>query len=333
MEYRILDIKGGENSRFGEIVIIKANPVMTNSFGTRSVIEHHCKETETFHISADKNLINDIVSIAQRGLWTPNIDDYIDVKVFSNDLGKNIVVHSHISFYGGKTNLYSNVNVSAINNFAQKKEALASNYIKFMRNNIMSGYDLQDYLAALSEDDDTFFSWLFDDMSLRGYKSWELSDKLKDDWIEFYNSFADKEYEEENIAIEDVDSNKMLIKTIIDALDKLRMQLMQTVIFESNQHALGIVMMLHEFASSIFYAWEYYGYGHISDFWKEDAAIVTYESFKSDALRKLKHQAQFLNPEIFPLREIDTNGSLRQGFCIIIPKLIEDIEKVDDLPF
>lgn len=120
-------------------------------------------------------------------------DDGGSVAVFCghDDLDAFARYMDDMSSDSGITSLYSNINVSAINNFAQKKEALASNYIKFMRNNIMSGYDLHDYVAALSEDDDTFFSWLFDDISLRGCRSWELSDKQNDDWVEFYNSFSD----------------------------------------------------------------------------------------------------------------------------------------------
>ena len=35
-EYQIIDVKGGEDSRFGDIVIVKANPVETNSLGLKS---------------------------------------------------------------------------------------------------------------------------------------------------------------------------------------------------------------------------------------------------------------------------------------------------------
>lgn len=122
-------------------------------------------------------------------------------------------------------------------------------------------------------------------------------------------------------------SSREFILPIIQKIDSLRTQLMQSAILEGNKTALMSAMMLHDVASSVFYAWEYYGYGHISDFWKEDAAIATYNKFKTNILKNLIQQhTSFING-FFPLKAIDNDGSLQNSMIKIIESLIEKLKK------
>jgi len=120
--------------------------------------------------------------------------------------------------------------------------------------------------------------------------------------------------------------SKTTILNFINTLDSIRNQLMDAVILQENKKALFIIMELHEIASPVFYAWEYYGYGTITDFWKEDAAIKTYNDFSKNALAELRRMNNAYINGLFPLKAIDENDSLRLGLLNIITVLINEID-------
>lgn len=119
------------------------------------------------------------------------------------------------------------------------------------------------------------------------------------------------------------------ILPVIAKFDALRMQLMEVAILQNDNAALMSVMMLHDIACSVFYAWEYKEYGHISDFWKEDAAIDAYNKFNLDSLKNLKQQHTLFTNGMFPLKSIDKDGSLQSSMI----KILEALIKKRDLPF
>lgn len=121
-------------------------------------------------------------------------------------------------------------------------------------------------------------------------------------------------------------SSKKFVSDVLKKYDDIRLQLMIAVINERNQEAMLIVMMLHEFACPIFYAWEYWGYGHMTDFWKEDICLDIYRRFLSknilDEIRKSYQQMS----NFFPFRVFDKDNSLKTATLAILEELIQDME-------
>ena len=102
---------------------------------------------------------------------------------------------------------------------------------------------------------------------------------------------------------------------------------MATFFSEGNHLVLQIVCFLHEFASPVFYAWEYYGYGKMSDFWKEDKAIEAFNQFKASNIREKIQQNYTLMQHYFPFRELDTDGKLQKDTVALLGQLLKDMGK------
>lgn len=121
-------------------------------------------------------------------------------------------------------------------------------------------------------------------------------------------------------------SSREFVSAVLKKYDDMRMQLMIAVINEGNQKAMQVVMMLHEFACPIFYAWEYWGYGHMSDFWKEDLCLEIYKRFKTKNILEEVRKTHRGILDFFPFRALDNDGSLKESTIAILEKLIEDLE-------
>lgn len=95
-KYKILNINGGEDSRFGEIVYVEANPIEQNSY-SEFFISHYYEKTQYFFYPNNESLIDELVSIAQSGLWQPNMNDFkIEMMNFK---GSRRQIFRHISFF------------------------------------------------------------------------------------------------------------------------------------------------------------------------------------------------------------------------------------------
>lgn len=121
-------------------------------------------------------------------------------------------------------------------------------------------------------------------------------------------------------------SSREFVASVLKKYDDMRMQLMIAVISEGNQKAMQIVMMLHEFVCPVFYAWEYWGYGHMRDFWKEDFCLEIYKRFKSKNILEEVRKTRRGILNFFPFMALDNDGSLKQATLAILEKLIEDLE-------
>lgn len=96
-EYFIMDIGDGQDSKYGKILIVKANPVVTNSFGFRHVSEMRGEHTEMFHFPLSNLYIDQLVQIAQnQQIWHPEQDDFVDSRVRDENTNRVITVHRHI---------------------------------------------------------------------------------------------------------------------------------------------------------------------------------------------------------------------------------------------
>lgn len=121
-------------------------------------------------------------------------------------------------------------------------------------------------------------------------------------------------------------SNREFVSTVLKRYDDIRMQLMIAGINEGNQKAFQIVSFLHHFACPLFYAWEYWGYGHMSDFWKEDLCLEVYRKFKlKNVLEEARNTYRGISFS-FPFNDLDHDGSLKKDTLEILGKLIQDLE-------
>ena len=96
-EYLIINVVDGEFSKHEKVLIVKANPVTTNSFGYRHVLETIGRHTEIFHLPLHKRYIESIVEIAQKQqLWHPNEEDFVDVRLRDETNNQIIIAHTHV---------------------------------------------------------------------------------------------------------------------------------------------------------------------------------------------------------------------------------------------
>jgi hypothetical protein len=100
-EYKIITIEDGNDSRFGKIVVVKAN--LVKSIGSSKVFSpYDNSDTVTFSFHAsNKSLFRSLLSIADSGdLWTPDVDnDFSRAVIYDNRLRKDVVFYRHKSFF------------------------------------------------------------------------------------------------------------------------------------------------------------------------------------------------------------------------------------------
>jgi len=96
-EYFIMDIGDGQDSKYGKILIVKANPVVTNSLGFRHVSETRGTHTEMFHFPLSNRYIDPLVQIAQKQqIWHPAQEDFVDSRVRDENSNRVVTVHRHV---------------------------------------------------------------------------------------------------------------------------------------------------------------------------------------------------------------------------------------------
>ena len=121
--------------------------------------------------------------------------------------------------------------------------------------------------------------------------------------------------------------NRDYILSTINFYDDVRAQLVYAYI-QGNKLAMHLIMMVHEFACPLFYAWEYFGFGKMSDLWKEDLAIETYNKYKSqNVLEESRKSLNAITNGIFPFRTFDKDGKVLESTKNILKALIKDIEE------
>lgn len=190
-EYQIIDIKGGEDSRFGDIVIVKANPVETNSLGLKFVSTTLGLKTDTFLFPEEEHIINPILAIARgQGIWRPEKDDFEEESIFNEDKNTHVKIYRHISFWSDDYDESFNSGhiPELIGNKRHKASQLSEQYIN---NGWYQSMSLYEYVVSLAEGDDVqnFCGWLFDDPSLNNRMIWDLPKEYQDCFVDFLDQF------------------------------------------------------------------------------------------------------------------------------------------------
>ena len=99
-EYKILDIRDGSHGKFGSVIMVKANPIITNAMGMKYHTSHMCSETDSFLFPCDSSEIDEVLAIARSGrLWCPDEDDYTIERIKDRATGKSMQFYCHDSLY------------------------------------------------------------------------------------------------------------------------------------------------------------------------------------------------------------------------------------------
>jgi hypothetical protein len=189
-KYFILEVKGVTDSRYGDCAVIMANPVQVREVGaysSQSVTPYVCSETVRFFFPDDESILEPILRRARTQTpWEPNMDHFIQERIFDENAQKHIEIYRHLSFFGDMPSAVGNS--SPIQVSQDKQYILSQQYQDYMRRNYLyDPIDLQVYVGRLRDNDPNFFAWLFDDNSLRGCSEWELDEEYLDAWQRFYS--------------------------------------------------------------------------------------------------------------------------------------------------
>lgn len=194
-EYKIMDISEGKDSRYGTILIVKANPIMNNS-NSKSYTPYLYNKTETFFFPLKESFINNLVSIANEGhFWTPNKSDFKTEFVIDEDTNERKVVYRHMSFWN-QNNGFTALNISPPVQISQKSYKVSVLYNQYIRNGWYESYSFSEYVVSLAENDITtnFWQWLFDTSKLNGYDPFDLPQKYYFEYKEFIRMCSEKEF-------------------------------------------------------------------------------------------------------------------------------------------
>lgn len=165
-EYKIMNIGDGTDSRYGKMIIVKANPVTDNGYG-KSFISHINSNTETFFFPASQqSIIEQLIQIANGGVfWTLDLmKDFQPEFVLDEDSGGYKRIFRHRSFYGGTIEYNRDVNGGHnIQLIADKTYKVNTLYEQYVRKGWASLYTFEGYVESLAEDDTNthFWQWLF----------------------------------------------------------------------------------------------------------------------------------------------------------------------------
>lgn len=97
-KYKILDIRDATDSKFGKILLVKANPITESDWGTMSFTPYVCNDTQFFFFPM--NMLHRMVQIAQtEEYWEPVISQFIKKNVYDEDIQRMRIVFRHNSLY------------------------------------------------------------------------------------------------------------------------------------------------------------------------------------------------------------------------------------------
>ena len=161
-----MNIGDGIDSRYGKMIIVKANPVIDNGYG-KSFISHINSNTETFFFPASQqSIIEQLIQIANGGgFWTPDLmKDFQPEFVMDENSCERKRIFRHRSFYGGTIEYNRDVNGGhKIQLISDKTYKVNTLYEQYVRKGWASLYTFEGYVESLAEDDTNthFWQWLF----------------------------------------------------------------------------------------------------------------------------------------------------------------------------
>lgn len=99
-KYFIVDVIQGYDYKYGDIAVIRANPVIVSPSGNMTASES-TSSAEHFLIPLENAIVQSIIAQARlhNGIWEANMDDFEYDFIFIEDENRRMPVHRHISFY------------------------------------------------------------------------------------------------------------------------------------------------------------------------------------------------------------------------------------------
>lgn len=194
--YKIIDITGGHDSRYGDVLIVKANPNTKNEFGDSYSLQL-CNVTETFISPEDDIQLHNLLNVANGGkLWYPFEKYFFDDKIFDDKTNASIVIHRHVDFFEFEDDFYDDDNY---NEDAEDEEdfLLIPNLyykVQFLREQYTKGFYYMQYptfkafVASQPEDDGPmFWRWLFENPDFTD----DMTEDIPTDYKEEFERFLD----------------------------------------------------------------------------------------------------------------------------------------------
>lgn len=164
-KYFIVDIIKSEDSNYGEVAIVRANPVEVTPSGSMLASESRVG-AEHFFLPLDDYLIQSIIEEQhQNRYWTVNPNDFEDEYIFDESENRRRLIHRHVSFYNMDIDSDDSDEYIEISDIDKKCDSLRSTWIQ---NGIHSHTSLRDYILERATEGQIgkFWAWLFDDDSL-----------------------------------------------------------------------------------------------------------------------------------------------------------------------
>lgn len=164
-KYFIVDIIQSDDSRYGEVANIWANPVEVTSYGSLFASESLIG-AEHFFMPLDNYLIQSIITEQHENkYWTVNPDDFEDEYIFDVSENRRRLIHRHVSFFEMDTDSDERDYYIEIPDIEKKCDSIRSTWIQ---NGIHAHTSLRDYILERATEGQIgqFWAWLFEDNTL-----------------------------------------------------------------------------------------------------------------------------------------------------------------------
>lgn len=164
-KYFIVDIIQSVDSRYGDIAIIRANPVKVTPSGYMSASES-LVGAEHFFLPLNDTLIQSIIAEQrQNQYWKVNFDDFEEEYIFDESDNCRRLIHRHVSFYYMDVDSDDSDEYIEIPDIDKKSEYIRRAWAQSDRHAHSS---LREYIVDRATEGfiGQFWAWLLDDVSL-----------------------------------------------------------------------------------------------------------------------------------------------------------------------
>lgn len=188
-EYKIMNISDGTDSKFGAIVIVKANPVTDTGFGKQFTPYIYANILTFFFPANQHRAIRQLVQIANGGgFWQPNLSyDFQQEFIWDESAGEHKQIFRHKSFFPKSRHSADEVNGGHIIQLVANKEYKVDSLFKqYTEKGWTELYTFGEYVESLAENDENthFWQYLFGTSEYSTYLPIDLPS-------EYYSAYKD----------------------------------------------------------------------------------------------------------------------------------------------
>ena len=197
-EYKIMNIGDGTDSKFGAIVIVKANPVTDSGYG-KQFTPYIYANTVTFLFPANQHQVTrQLVQIANGGgFWQPSLShDFQQELMLDESAGERKQIFRHKSFFTNSRHSTDEVNGGHdIQLIANKEYKVNSLFKQYAEKGWVEQYIFDGYVESLAEDDVNthFWQYLFGISEYNSYLPIDLPSEYYSAYKDFIKACSDKD--------------------------------------------------------------------------------------------------------------------------------------------